>query len=160
MNQNLFAQFARAFPTDRDRPVLVTADGCFRTGDQGAPSTDGYLAIAGRSKDHVISGGLNVYPREVALVIDALPGVAESAVIGAPHAEFSEAVIAVVVPVGPADPGEAGIIAALKERLAGFKVPKRVFIVPDLPRNSMGKVEKTTLRQRYVRTFAQDGTRP
>ena len=130
-----------------------TADGYFRTGDQGFVTRDGYLTIAGRSKDLVISGGLNVYPREVEILIDALPGIAESAVIGAPHPDFGEAVVAVVVPATGASPAETDIIAALKERLAGFKVPKRVFVLPDLPRNSMGKVEKSALRARYAHTF-------
>lgn len=135
-----------------------TVDGFFRTGDQGSMGPDGYVTIAGRSKDLVISGGLNVYPREVEILIDGLPGVAESAVIGAPHPDLGEAVVAVVVPSAGTVPAEAGIIAALKARLAGFKVPKRVFVVPDLPRNSMGKVEKTTLRQRYARTFEKHET--
>jgi malonyl-CoA/methylmalonyl-CoA synthetase len=130
-----------------------TADGFFRTGDQGSLDADGYLTIVGRSRDLVITGGLNVYPREVELVLDELPGVAEAAVLGAPHPDLGEAVIAVVVPSGDGEPVEAGIIAALKARLASFKVPKRVFFVDDLPRNAMGKVEKTVLRARYAGTF-------
>ena len=136
-----------------------TTDGLFRTGDQGYLSADGYLTISGRSKDLVISGGLNVYPREVEILMDGLPGIAEAAVIGAPHPEFGEAVVAVVVAAPGATPAEAGIISALKEKLAGFKVPKRVFVVSELPRNSMGKVEKATLRAHYAQTFADNGPR-
>jgi malonyl-CoA/methylmalonyl-CoA synthetase len=137
-----------------------TADGFFRTGDLGFLSRDGYLTISGRSKDLIISGGLNVYPREVEISIDSLPGVAESAVIGAPHADFGEAVVAIVVPAPGAQPVEAGIITALKEHLAGYKVPKRVIFVEDLPRNSMGKVDKKALRSRHARAFAGDGATP
>ncbi|HQW38725.1 MAG TPA: hypothetical protein PLO00_08405, partial [Usitatibacteraceae bacterium] len=95
--------------------------------------------------------GYNVYPKEVELAIDELPGVAESAVIGVPHPDFGEAVTAVVVPrPGAPAPTEAGVIAALKSRLANFKVPKRVFVVKELPRNTMGKVQKNVLRERYA----------
>src|SRR5688572_5350188 len=125
-----------------------TADGWFRTGDLGAFDEDGYLAIAGRAKDLIISGGLNIYPKEIEERIDALPGIEESAVIGAPDADFGEAVIAFVV----ARPGhtltEAGIIAALKAEIARFKVPKRVIFATELPRNAMGKVQKNVLRER------------
>jgi malonyl-CoA/methylmalonyl-CoA synthetase len=131
-----------------------TADGFFRTGDQGSLSTDGYLTISGRSKDLIISGGLNVYPREVEILIDAIPGVAESAVIGAPHPDFGEAVVAVITAQAGAAPTEASIMGALKGRLAGFKVPKRVFLVANLPRNAMGKVEKNVLREQFARIFA------
>jgi len=130
-----------------------TADGFFRTGDQGFLDDDGYLVISGRSKDLVISGGLNVYPRELEILIDGLPGVSESAIIGVPHPEFGEAVVAIVVGRPGESPGEAAIIGALKDKLAGFKVPKRVFVVADLPRNSMGKVEKSVLRSRYQEAF-------
>ncbi len=127
-----------------------TADGFFRTGDLGSLSADGYLTIAGRSKDLIISGGYNVYPKEVELAIDELPGVQESAVIGVPHADFGEAVTAVVVARHDAPaPSERAIIAALKDRLANFKVPKRVYFVDELPRNTMGKVQKNALRDRF-----------
>jgi len=127
-----------------------TADGYFRTGDVGTFSADGYLSIVGRSKDLIITGGYNVYPKEVELAIDELPGVAESAVVGVPHPDFGEAVTAVVVPrPGAAAPTEAEVIAWLKARLANFKVPKRVFVVEELPRNTMGKVQKNVLRDRY-----------
>ena len=111
---------------------------------------DGYLTVSGRSRDLVISGVLNVYPRAVEALIDSLPEVVESAVIGAFHPDFGEAV---VVPAPGARPAEPGIIAVLKQRLAGFKVPKRVFIVEELPRNAMGKVDQKALRSRYARTF-------
>jgi malonyl-CoA/methylmalonyl-CoA synthetase len=128
-----------------------TPDGYFRTGDVGSFSPDGYLAIVGRSKDLIITGGYNVYPKEVELAIDELPAVAESAVIGVPHPDFGEAVTAVVVPrAGATPPTEAEVIAWLKSRLANFKVPKRVFLVPELPRNTMGKVQKNVLRDRYA----------
>ena len=127
-----------------------TADGFFRTGDMGEFLPNGYLKIVGRAKDLIITGGLNVYPREIEEKIDALPGVSESAVIGVADPDFGEAVTAVVV----AKPGhalsEASLIAALKTEIAGFKVPKRVHFVDALPRNAMGKVEKKILRQRYA----------
>jgi malonyl-CoA/methylmalonyl-CoA synthetase len=126
-----------------------TADSFFRTGDMGTLLDNGYLRIVGRAKDLVITGGLNVYPKEVEDKIDALPGVAESAVIGVPDADFGEAVTAVVV----ARPGhalrESEVIAALKAEIASFKVPKRVYFVDDLPRNAMGKVMKSLLRERF-----------
>lgn len=127
-----------------------TADGYFRTGDVGHLDKDGYLFISGRARDLIISGGLNVYPKEIEDVIDALPGVAESAVIGLPHADFGEAVTAVVVAKPSAQLDEGAIIAAVRERLAGFKVPKQVFVVDDLPRNTMGKVQKAVLRKQYA----------
>jgi malonyl-CoA/methylmalonyl-CoA synthetase len=136
--------------------AAFTADGWFRTGDQGVLDASGYLAIAGRSKDLVISGGLNVYPREVEDLLDSLPGVAESAVIGAPHPDLGEAVVAVVVAAAGAAVDEAGIMAALRGRLAGFKLPKRVIVADGLPRNAMGKVEKATLRARHARLFSAD----
>jgi malonyl-CoA/methylmalonyl-CoA synthetase len=126
-----------------------TADGFFRTGDVGSLSADGYLTIVGRSKDLIISGGYNVYPKEIELALDELPGVQESAVVGVPHADFGEAVIGVVVPRAGARPAERELIDALRARLANFKVPKRVYIVDELPRNAMGKVQKNVLRDRY-----------
>jgi malonyl-CoA/methylmalonyl-CoA synthetase len=127
-----------------------TADGYFRTGDQGVLGADGYLTIVGRDKDMIISGGLNVYPKEVELVLDALDTVLESAVIGVPHADFGEGVIAVVVPNPGHDVSESDIIAALRSQLANFKLPKRVFVVDELPRNAMGKVQKNELRNQYA----------
>jgi len=130
-----------------------TADGFFNTGDKASIDADGYVSIVGRSKDMVITGGLNVYPKEVELVIDRLPGVRESAVIGAPHPDFGEAVVAVVVPAQDAAPDEAAVIAGLRDHLAGFKLPKRVVFVDELPRNTMAKVQKNVLRNRYRDLF-------
>jgi malonyl-CoA/methylmalonyl-CoA synthetase len=139
------------------RPELAatefTADGYFRTGDLGTFDGDGYLAIVGRSKDLVISGGLNVYPKEVEDVLDGLDGVLESAVIGVPDPDLGEAVVAVVVTDGTgAGVDEAAVRSAAREQLAGFKVPKRVHVVDALPRNAMGKVEKARLRERFGAT--------
>lgn len=130
-----------------------TEDGFFRTGDNGQWDDDGYLAIVGRAKDMVISGGLNVYPREVELLLDSLDGVAESAVIGVPHPDFGEAVVAVVVPIAGESIDEAAVRESLKPQIAAFKVPKRVLSVDELPRNTMGKVQKNQLRDRYHRLF-------
>jgi malonyl-CoA/methylmalonyl-CoA synthetase len=126
-----------------------TADDFFRTGDLGELLDNGYLKIVGRAKDLIITGGLNVYPKEIEERIDALPGIAESAVIGVPDQDFGEAVTAVVVAKAGEAPSEAVLIAALKAEIADFKVPKRVHFVEELPRNAMGKVEKNTLRKRY-----------
>ena len=125
------------------------ADGWFRTGDVGVIDADGYLAIVGRAKDLIISGGYNVYPKEVELALDDLPGVAESAVVGIEHPDFGEAVAAAVVVKPGAILDEAGLIAALKTRLANFKLPKRILVVDELPRNAMGKVQKNLLRARF-----------
>jgi len=127
-------------------------DGYFRTGDVGEMAADRYLRIIGRAKDLIITGGLNVYPKEIEERIDALPGVAESAVIGVRDPDFGEAVTAVVVARRGHVLREADIVAALKEEIAGFKVPKRVHVVDELPRNAMGKVEKNVLRGRYSAT--------
>ncbi len=129
-----------------------TDDGFFKTGDLGMRDADGYISIVGRSKDVIISGGLNVYPKEIEGLIDALPGVAESAVVGLPHEDFGEAVTAVVVRqhnAAGARLDQACIIAALKGEIAGFKLPKKVFFAAELPRNSMGKVQKNLLREQY-----------
>ncbi|MFP5405511.1 MAG: malonate--CoA ligase, partial [Gammaproteobacteria bacterium] len=130
-----------------------TADGFFRTGDMGQWDANGYLSIVGRSKDLVISGGYNVYPAEIEGFLNDMPGVAESAVIGVPHRDFGEAVTAVVVPQPGARLREPELLAALKQRIAAFKVPKRIVIVDALPRNTMGKVQKNVLRE----TFAKEG---
>jgi malonyl-CoA/methylmalonyl-CoA synthetase len=121
------------------------ADGFFITGDLGRVDDSGYVHIVGRGKDLIISGGLNIYPKEVESEIDALPGVVESAVIGVPDADFGEAVVAVIV----GDTTAEAVRAALSDRLARFKLPKAVHIVDDLPRNAMGKVQKAVLRDRY-----------
>lgn len=145
--ENVFAGYWRMPEKTRE---VFTPEGYFRTGDLGRFDADGYLAIIGRDKDLIITGGLNVYPKEIEEAIDALPGVAESAVIGLPHSDFGEAVTAVVVrgKASATTSGEA-IIAELKGRLAGFKVPKAVLFVDELPRNAMGKVQKNLLRQRF-----------
>lgn len=124
-------------------------DGFFITGDLGKIDAAGYVHILGRGKDLIITGGFNVYPKEIEGEIDALPGVNESAVIGVPHKDFGEGVTAVVVPTKGASLSEAGILAALEGRLAKFKQPKRVIIVDELPRNTMAKVQKNVLRETY-----------
>ncbi len=130
-----------------------TADGWFKTGDVGKIDALGYVTIVGRSKDLIISGGYNVYPAEIEGYINEMPGVAESAVVGLPHPDFGEGVIAVVVAkAGTMLDGDA-IVAALKGKIANFKVPKRVFIAADLPRNAMGKVQKNLLRQEHAKLF-------
>jgi malonyl-CoA/methylmalonyl-CoA synthetase len=126
-----------------------TDDGFFVTGDQGVIDADGYVSIVGRAKDMVISGGLNVYPKEIELLIDDIPGVLESAVIGVPDPDFGEAVTAVVVPEEGASLSEDDLIGQVKAQAANFKVPKRVHIVDSLPRNTMGKVQKNKLREQY-----------
>ncbi len=129
-------------------------DGFFVTGDLGRVDADGYLSIVGRSKDLIISGGYNVYPKEVEVEIDALPGILESAVIGLPHDDFGEAVAAVVVPQAGGAPTAEAIVAALAGRLAKFKQPKRIFLADALPRNAMGKVQKAELRKLHADAFA------
>ncbi|SEA02630.1 AMP-binding protein [Marinobacterium iners] len=130
-----------------------TRDGWFKTGDLGRLDEEGYLYISGRGKDLVISGGYNVYPKEVELVIDAIPEVQESAVIGVPHPDFGEAVVAVVVPGEKSDTIAENVIAVCKENLAGYKVPKAVKVVAELPRNAMGKVLKAHLRAEHTSLF-------
>jgi malonyl-CoA/methylmalonyl-CoA synthetase len=126
-----------------------TTDGYFKTGDVGRVDFDGYVTIVGRSKDLFISGGYNVYPAEVEGYINALPGVAESAVVGVPDVDFGEVGVAVVTAKSGANLDPAGILATLKATLANFKIPKRCVVVPDLPRNAMGKVQKNLLREQY-----------
>ena len=130
-----------------------TADGWFKTGDMGQVDAEGYVTIVGRSKDLIITGGYNVYPAEVESYLNDLPGVDESAVIGCPHHDFGEGVVAVVVPLPGAQLDADQLIAALKAQIAGFKVPKYLFIVKELPRNVMGKVQKKALRETYARVF-------
>ncbi|MCU1373566.1 MAG: malonyl-CoA synthase [Actinomycetia bacterium] len=143
---NVFAGYWR-------RPELAatefTADGWFRTGDLGAFDDDGHLRIVGRAKDLVISGGLNVYPKEVEDVVDAIDGVLECAVVGVPDVDLGEAVLAVVVPEAGRTLDPDTVRAVARRRLAGFKVPKRVEVVDALPRNAMGKVTKAELRRRF-----------
>lgn len=144
--ENVFAGYWRMPEKTREE---FTADGYFRTGDIGVFDRDGYLSIVGRAKDLIISGGYNVYPREIELVLDAIPGVAESAVIGVPHPDFGEAVTAVVVAQKDARLDPAAVIGAVKNTLANYKVPKAVHFVDDLPRNAMGKVQKALLREKF-----------
>jgi len=131
-----------------------TDDGFFNTGDKGVIDADGYVAIVGRAKDMVITGGLNVYPKEIELFIDDLEGVKESAVVGIPHPDFGEGVVAVVVPDNRVQLSEESVISACKEALADFKVPKRVLFVDALPRNTMSKVQKNVLRERNNSLFS------
>ncbi|MHC4046851.1 malonate--CoA ligase [Bradyrhizobium sp. 23AC] len=130
-------------------------DGFFITGDLGKIDAKGYVHILGRGKDLVISGGFNVYPKEIESEIDAMPGVVESAVIGVPHADFGEGVTAVLVCNKGADVTEAAVLNALDGRIAKFKMPKRVFVVDELPRNTMGKVQKNILRDTYKDIYAK-----
>jgi len=126
-----------------------TVDGFFKTGDVGRIDADGYVTIVSRSKDLIISGGYNVYPAELESFINDLPGVAESAVVGVPHADFGEVGVAVVVPRPGVALNSAHILAALKARVANYKVPKQCHVVAELPRNAMGKVQKNLLRAQY-----------
>jgi malonyl-CoA/methylmalonyl-CoA synthetase len=126
-----------------------TADGFFKTGDVGKVASNGFVTIVGRSKDLIISGGYNVYPAEIEGFINAIEGVAESALVGVPDADFGEVGVAVVVPKPGAKLDATAVIAHLKATLANFKIPKRCFVVDDLPRNAMGKVQKNLLRDRY-----------
>lgn len=127
-------------------------DGYLRSGDLGSLAADGRLTLAGRATDLIISGGYNIYPKEIENCLDALDGIAESAVIGVPHADLGEAVLAVLVPAG--EPPDADqVMAALARRLARFKRPRRIVWLPQLPRNSMGKVQKQLLRERFAHSF-------
>ncbi len=143
---NVFAGYWRMPERTREE---FTADGFFRTGDMGQLSADRYVTIVGRAKDLIISGGLNIYPKEIEEHLDALPGVVESAVVGIPDADFGEAVLAVIVAKQGHALTEASVIATLKAEIARFKVPKRVVFAADLPRNAMGKVQKNVLRASY-----------
>jgi malonyl-CoA/methylmalonyl-CoA synthetase len=133
-----------------------TSDGYFRTGDQAVIEADRYISIVGRAKDLIITGGLNVYPREVEAAIDALPEILESAVIGAPHPDYGEGVIAVVVAAAGQEVATPALIDQLRTQIAAYKLPKQVFSVTELPRNSMGKVQKNLLREQYSGTFTAD----
>lgn len=127
-----------------------TADGFFKTGDVGKQEADGYVTIVGRSKDLIISGGYNVYPAEIESFINDLPGVAESAVVGVPHPDFGEVGVALVVPRAGAELDAAAVLAQLKASVANYKVPKQCFVLQELPRNAMGKVQKNLLRQQFA----------
>jgi malonyl-CoA/methylmalonyl-CoA synthetase len=130
-------------------------DGFFITGDVAQLDKDGYVVIVGRASDMIISGGYNVYPKEIETVLDTLPGVGESAVIGVPHPDFGEGVVAVIRTLpGQPHPPESEIIATLKGQLAGYKVPKKLVFVDELPRNAMGKVVKADLRKANAGLFS------
>ena len=130
-----------------------TADGFFKTGDVGKIDQRGYITIVGRSKDLIISGGYNVYPAEIEGYINELSGVAESALIGVPHPDFGEVGVAVVIAKSGVSLQADSVIAALKSKLANFKIPKHCFVVPELPRNTMGKVQKNLLREQHKDLF-------
>ncbi|MDD7973027.1 malonate--CoA ligase [Roseinatronobacter alkalisoli] len=130
------------------------ADGYFMTGDLGMIDDQGYVNIVGRAKDLIISGGYNVYPKEIELVLDDMPGVVESAVIGLPHPDFGEAVVAVLVP-DKATPDISAIESGLSDKLARYKQPKAYIVLPELPRNTMGKVQKAALRNDYAAYFKE-----
>jgi len=127
-----------------------TSDGFFKTGDVGVIDEDGYVSIVGRAKDLIISGGYNVYPKEVEDAIDRMDGVVESAVVGMPHPDFGEAGLAIIVPEKGRELSASAMLADLKGRLANYKVPKQMVFVPELPRNAMGKVQKNVLRDTYA----------
>jgi malonyl-CoA/methylmalonyl-CoA synthetase len=131
-----------------------TSDGWFKTGDVGRVDERGYVTIVGRSKDLIISGGYNVYPAEIEGYINDMPGVAESAIVGVPHPDFGEVGVAVVIPKPGARLEPEQLIASLKSQLANFKIPKRCFVVDQLPRNTMGKVQKNLLREQHKGLFA------
>lgn len=131
-------------------------DGFFITGDVVTIDQDGYVHIVGRAKDLIISGGYNIYPKEIELLLDEQEGVLESAVIGVPHPDFGEGVVAIVVPKKGATIDEQALLAAIRDKIARFKQPKRIFAIDELPRNTMGKVQKNILRERYANTFKKD----
>ncbi len=133
-----------------------TADGWFKTGDVGKCDSRGYFTIVGRSKDLIISGGYNVYPAEIESYLNEMAGVAESAVVGVPHPDFGEAVVAVIVGKSEAVLDSGAMISALKSQIANFKVPKQLFVVNELPRNAMGKVQKNLLREQHRALFTRD----
>jgi malonyl-CoA/methylmalonyl-CoA synthetase len=147
---NVFAGYWRDPEKTRGE---FTADGWFKTGDLGRIDGDGYVYIVGRAKDLVITGGYNVYPKEVEMELDALSGVLESAVFGVPHPDFGEGVTAIVVRQPAVVLSEADVINSMQTRLARYKVPKRVIFVDELPRNAMGKVQKNVLRTAYASLY-------
>ena len=149
---NVFAGYWRMPEKTKEE---FTADGFFKTGDVGKIDERGYVSIVGRSKDLIISGGYNVYPAEIEGYINDMAGVAESALIGVPHPDFGEVGIAVVIAKAGAQLNAEHIIAALKSQLANFKIPKKCFVVPELPRNTMGKVQKNLLREQYKDEFKE-----
>jgi len=128
-------------------------DGFFITGDLGVIDPQGYVQIVGRNKDLIISGGYNIYPKEIELVLDDQPGVLESAVVGVPHPDFGETVVGFLVAGDDADPDLEAISTTVGESLARFKHPKKLIVLPELPRNTMGKVQKNLLRDEYRLLF-------
>jgi malonyl-CoA/methylmalonyl-CoA synthetase len=148
---NVFAGYWRDEEKTRSE---FSADGWFKTGDVGRIDRNGYVHIVGRAKDLVISGGYNVYPKEVETELDGVDGVLESAVFGVPHPDFGEGVTAAVVAKPGALLSEAAIIESIKSRLARYKVPKRILVVDELPRNAMGKVQKNMLRKTFAAIYA------
>jgi malonyl-CoA/methylmalonyl-CoA synthetase len=153
---NVFAGYWR-MPEKTEEEFTIDASGqrWFKTGDVGSLNEDGYLTIVGRSKDLIISGGYNVYPAEIEGYVNEMEGVGEAAVVGVPHPDFGEAVVAVVVRKPGAALDADAIVATLKDEIANFKVPKRVFVVDELPRNAMGKVQKNLLREQHKRLFTR-----
>jgi malonyl-CoA/methylmalonyl-CoA synthetase len=148
---NVFAGYWGDLPKTRS---AFSADGWFKTGDLGRLDAQGYVWIVGRATDLVISGGYNVYPKEVEAELDAVAGVTESAVFGVPHPDFGEGVTAAVVLKPGVTLSEAQLLEQLRMRLSGYKVPKRIVFVPELPRNTMGKVRKDALRAGYASLYA------
>jgi malonyl-CoA/methylmalonyl-CoA synthetase len=152
---NLFAGYWRnPEKTAQDH----TSDGYFISGDIATEDASGFIRIVGRAKDLIISGGYNVYPKEVEMAIDAIEGVAESAVIGVPHPDFGEGVVAVIARAAQSSIAAGDIAAVLNVKLAAFKRPKTSIIVEELPRNAMGKVQKAELRSRYKDLFARSNS--
>ena len=151
MGENVFSGYWRMPEKTAEE---FTADGWFKTGDVGLQDARGYVTIVGRSKDLIISGGYNVYPAEIEGFLNELPGVAESAVVGVPHPDFGEVGVAVVIARPGTRPDPDALLAELKARLANFKIPKRCFVEAELPRNTMGKVQKNLLRERYTHLFS------
>ncbi|MDG1859643.1 MAG: AMP-binding protein, partial [Emcibacteraceae bacterium] len=132
-----------------------TSDGYFITGDISTMDSDGRVSIVGRAKDLIITGGLNVYPKEIESIVDDIDGVKESAVIGVPHNDFGEGVTAIVIIDGTKNLSEENIMTVLNEKLAKFKQPKKIIIIDALPRNTMGKVQKNALRETYAEIYAE-----
>mgnify|MGYP001950770473 FL=1 len=129
-------------------------DGFFITGDLGKVDADGYVHIVGRNKDLIISGGYNIYPKEIELVLDDQPGVLESAVIGVPHPDFGETVLGILVAAPGETPDTEAMMEAVQSQLARFKHPRQLILIDELPRNTMGKVQKNILREAYKDMFA------
>ena len=132
----------------------LRSDGFFITGDLGVIDADGYVTIVGRNKDLIISGGYNIYPKEIELIIDEQPGVLESAVIGVPHPDFGESVVGLIVPQPGAEVSTDAIMEALATQLARFKQPKKLVVMESFPRNTMGKLQKNILRDQFASVFS------